>query len=234
MDHRILIVEDDAKTAELVRLYLEKEGYQVKTAASGRQAIDLARQKEFDLIVLDLMLPEMDGLDVCRILRAESDIPIIMLTAKTTEADKLRGLDLGADDYILKPFSPRELLARLRAVLRRSGSKQEDRHAHLQIGTVSVDLVRHEVRVEEELIYLTPKEFRVLEILIREPGRVFSRADLLERAFGFAYEGLERTVDVHIMNLRRKIEPDPKQPIYIQTAYGVGYKLAEVKTDAQP
>lgn len=234
MSRRILIVEDDAKTTELVRLYLENDGYQVLSATNGKQALDLARSEGCDLVLLDLMLPEMDGLDVCRVLRAESDVPIVMLTAKTTEADKLLGLDLGADDYILKPFSPRELLARLRAVLRRAGPNREERPARLGIGELSVDLVRHEVRVQEELIYLTPKEFRVLEILIREPGKVFSRADLLERAFGFAYEGLERTVDVHIMNLRRKIEPDPKHPVYIQTAYGVGYKLVDVQLDAQP
>jgi DNA-binding response OmpR family regulator len=229
MDRKILVVEDDAKTGELIKLYLERDGYRVLAAQDGQRALELARHKRPDLIVLDLMLPEVDGLDVCRILRAESRVPIIMLTARTTEDDKLLGLDLGADDYVTKPFSPRELVARVRAVLRRSAAKGEEEHAPSQVrsGDLLVDFVRYEVRMRGIPINLTPKEFKLLETLAREPGRAFSRIDLLERVFGFDYEGLERTVDVHIMNLRKKIEPDPAQPSYIQTVFGVGYKFAE-------
>ena len=226
VNRKILIVDDDKKTTELIRLYLEKDGYRTLIAHDGRQALDLARQKRPDLIVLDLMLPEVDGLDVCRILRAESKVPIIMLTAKTTEEDKLLGLDLGADDYVTKPFSPRELLARIRAVLRRIGEERSEKR-QVRFGDLVVDFVRHEVTVQGKPVYLTPKEFKLLEALIQEPGRAFTRLELLDRVFGFDYEGLERTVDVHVMNLRKKIEPDPRKPIYIQTVYGVGYKFAE-------
>jgi len=224
---KILVVEDEKKLVELIKLYLEKDGYQVLVAYDGRQALELARQKQPDLIVLDLMLPEIDGLDVCRILRAESEIPIIMLTAKTTEEDKLLGLDLGADDYITKPFSPRELLARVRAVLRRVGEMELGSRPQIQHGDLFVDFVRREVFVKGKPVHLTPKEFKLLEVLIKAPGRPFTRPELLDRVFGFDYEGLERTLDVHVMNLRKKIEPNPNQPTYIQTVYGVGYKFAE-------
>jgi len=224
----ILIVEDNRKMVEVVRAYLEKDGYQVMTAFDGLQALEMARRRHPDLIVLDLMLPGMDGLDVCRTLRSEGDdVPIIMLTARTTETDKLIGLELGADDYVTKPFSPRELVARVRAVLRRAG-EAERAPAEIRRGDLVVDFVRHEVRTGGTSVHLTPTEFRLLEVLIKEPGRVFSRLELLDRVFGYDYEGLERTVDVHVRNLRRKIEPDPKQPTYIQTVYGVGYKFAEV------
>jgi DNA-binding response OmpR family regulator len=227
MNRRILIVDDDRKTAELIRLYLERDGYQALLAHDGRQALELARQKHPDLIVLDLMLPTVDGLDVCRILRAESRIPIIMLTARTTEDDKLLGLDLGADDYVTKPFSPRELLARVRAVLRRAGETHEQGPPGVRFGELAVDFAGHTARLGGALLRLTPKEFKLLETLVREPGRAFSRLELLERVFGYDYEGLERTVDVHIMNLRKKIERDPAQPTYLLTVYGVGYKFAE-------
>jgi len=224
----ILIVDDDEKLVELVRAYLEKDGYRVHTAHDGLGALELARQKRPDLVILDLMLPSMDGLDVCRVLRAEGNkVPIIMLTAKTTVEDRLVGLDLGADDYVTKPFSPRELMARVRAALRRLGEEQRTAPTHFRSGDLEVDLLRHETRVKGELVHLTPKEFKLLEILIGEPGRVFSRLDLLDRVFGFDYEGLERTVDVHVMNLRKKIEPDPRQPVYIHTVYGLGYKFSE-------
>jgi DNA-binding response OmpR family regulator len=228
MGGKILVVDDDKKTVDLIRLYLEREGYWVVAAYNGKQALDLARRKRFDLVVLDLMLPEMDGLDVCRALREESDIPIVMLTARTTEEDMLLGLGLGADDYIPKPFSPRTLVARVQAVLRRTGNVDIAAPAQIQIGDLEMDYLRHEVRVKKQPVNLTPKEFKVLEILIREPGRVFSRGELLENAFGFSYEGLERTVDVHIMNLRRKIEANPARPTYIETVYGVGYRLADI------
>jgi len=225
---KILVVDDDRKTVDLVRLYLEKDGYRVLTAHDGLQALEMARQKRPDLIVLDLMLPGMDGLDVCRILRGEGNkVPIIMLTAKTTEEDKLIGLDLGADDYVTKPFSPRELVARVRAVLRRIREEEYRGPSEVRFGDLSVDFVRHEVRVRGRPVHLTPTEFRLLEVLIKEPGRAFSRLELLDRVFGYDFEGFERTIDVHVMNLRKKIEPDRKNPTYIKTVYGVGYKFAE-------
>jgi DNA-binding response OmpR family regulator len=225
---KVLVVDDDKKTVELVKLYLEKDGYRVLTAYDGWQALELARQKRPDLMVLDLMLPEVDGLDVCRILRGEGNkVPIIMLTAKTTEADKLIGLDLGADDYVTKPFSPRELLARVRAVLRRVSEEEYEGPSEVRFGDLIVDFVRHNVQVRGKPIHFTPTEFKLLEVLIREPGRAFSRLELLDRVFGYDFEGFERTIDVHVMNLRRKIEPDRKTPTYIKTVYGVGYKFAE-------
>jgi DNA-binding response OmpR family regulator len=225
MPHKILVVDDDPKIVDLMKMYLETAGYAVTAAYDGRQALELARQTAPDLIVLDLMLPMVEGLDVCRLLRAESKIPIIMLTAKTTEADKLLGLELGADDYVTKPFSPREVVARVRAVLRRVGNIQEKRTA--RFGDLEVDFISHEIRLGNTEIHLTPKEFKLLETLAQEPGRAFSRTDLLERVFGQDYEGLERTVDVHIMNVRKKIEPDPTRPTYILTVYGMGYKFTE-------
>ncbi len=225
IDQRILVVDDDKKAVDLIRLYLEREGYQVLVAYDGKQALDLARRMTPDLIVLDLMLPEIDGLDVCRMIRAKSSIPIIMLTARTTEDDKLRGLNLGADDYIIKPFSPLELTARLRAVLRRTGTVEVKAADEIRVGELVVNVLRHEVRVGTRSVLLTPKEFNILEVLSSDPGRVFSRSDLLIEAFGYNYEGLERTVDVHVMNLRRKVEEDVANPVYIQTVYGVGYKL---------
>jgi DNA-binding response OmpR family regulator len=221
----ILVVDDDRKTVDLIRLYLEKDGYRVLVAYDGRSAIDIARNRRPGLIILDLMLPKVDGLDVCRELRAETNVPIIMLTAKTTEDDKLAGLDLGADDYVTKPFSPRELVARVRAVLRRGMVEKMSGPEQILYGDLKVDFVRHEARVDGSPVHLTPKEFTLLEIMIKQPGRVFSRLELLELAFGFDYQGFERTVDVHVMNLRKKIESDPAEPRYVQTVYGVGYKF---------
>ena len=224
-DAKILVVDDDKKIVELVTLYLKKDGYQVLAAFDGRQAIDLARRRQPDLIVLDLMLPQVDGTDVCRILRAESEVPIIMLTGRSTDEDKLAGLDLGADDYVTKPFNPRELLARIRAVLRRTSGKDESGPSEVRFGDIVVDFVRHEVRANGLVVNLTPTEFRMLEVLVKEPGRAFSRLELLEQAFGYDYEGLERTVDVHIMNLRKKIETEPSRPCYVVTVPGVGYRF---------
>jgi two-component system, OmpR family, alkaline phosphatase synthesis response regulator PhoP len=245
MNRKILVADDDKKTVELIKLYLERDGYRVQVAYDGREAIELARRKSPDLIVLDLMLPSVDGLDVCRALRAESQVPVIMLTARTTEEDRLAGLDTGADDYVTKPFSPRELVARVRAVLRRSGV--EDGPQELHFGDPSfagsgpdsgqgllIDFLRHEVKLRGEPVHLTPKEFKLLATLAREPGRAFSRLELLEKVFGYDYEGLERTLDVHIMNLRKKIEADPSSPSYILTVYGVGYKFNEDLSHAQP
>jgi DNA-binding response OmpR family regulator len=218
------------KTVDLIRLYLEKDGYRVLVAHNGRHALDLAHQKRPDLVVLDLMLPVMDGFDVCRILRAETSIPIIILSARTTEDDKLLGLDLGADDYITKPFSPRELVARVRAVLRRGETTAQNRPP-FRSGELEVDFLSRQVRLRGKAVHLTPKEFKLLALMVKEPGRAFSRLELLEQVFGFDYEGLERTVDVHIMNLRKKIEPIPIQPLYIQTIYGFGYKFNEASHD---
>ena len=227
MNRSILVVDDDRKMVDLIRLYLEKDEYHVLVAYDGKQALEIARRFHPTLVILDLMLPRVDGLDVCRILRAESRVPIIMLTARTTEEDKLTGLDLGADDYIVKPFSPRELMARMRAVLRRALDESQAGPSLLVCGGLEVDFLRREVILDGKPVHLTPKEFRLLELLIRQPGRVFSRLDLLEGAFGYEFAGLERTVDVHIMNLRKKIEPDPEFPRYVQTVYGIGYRFAE-------
>jgi len=225
MNRSILVIDDDIKTVELIRLYLEREKYRVLAAYDGEQALALARQKSPGLIILDWMLPKIDGLDVCRILRAESNVPIIMLTAKATEADTLLGLDLGADDYVTKPFSPRELVARVRVVLRRTNQQEDQPPEELRVGPLIIDFRSHEVWRYGELIDLTPKEFKLLETLAREPGRAFSRLELVQRVFGLDYEGFERTVDVHMMNLRKKIELHPNEPTYLQTVYGVGYKF---------
>jgi len=226
MTARILVAEDDPKQAELIRLYLEKDGYSVVVASDGRRAVETARELAPDLIVLDVMLPRMDGMDVARVIRQESEVPIIMVTARSDEDDKLLGLDLGADDYVTKPFSPRELVARIRALLRRSGIVTAQQ-AVSQVGGLELDHIRHEVCMDGRAVDCTPKEFGVLAAMISEPGRTFTRLQLIESAFGFDHFGLERTIDVHIKNLRRKIEPDPAHPTYLVTVYGVGYKLSE-------
>lgn len=232
MSRTILVVDDDKKTVDLIRLYLEREKYRVLVAYDGQQALALARQKYPSLIILDWMLPRVDGLDVCRILRGDSNVPIIMLTAKAAEEDMLLGLDLGADDYLTKPFSPRELVARVRVVLRRASQQTEDQLPdELSTGPFMVDFRSHEVRLHGQLVTLTPTEFKLLETLVREPGRVFSRLELVKRVFGLDYEGFERTVDVHIMNLRKKIEAHPNEPVYLQTVYGVGYKFRQEGRD---
>ena len=223
---RVLVVDDDAKTVELVKLYLNRDGYRVLTAHDGIEALRLAREGHPDLIVLDLMLPGIDGLEVCRTLRDESDVPIIMLTAKTTDQDKLTGLDLGADDYVTKPFSPRELAARVRTVLRRIPGERGPKK--IKYGELTVNFLKHEASLFEKPLKLTTVEFKLLGILAKEPGRVFSRAELIEKALGYDFDGFDRTIDVHILNLRRKLERDPSHPKYIQTVYGAGYKLSEV------
>ena len=223
---RVLVVDDDAKTVELVKLYLNRDGYRVLTAYDGIEALRLARESHPDLIVLDLMLPGLDGLEVCRVLRAESDVPIIMLTAKTTEQDKLTGLDLGADDYVTKPFSPRELAARIRAVLRRLPEETLQRGPEeIRHGELLVNFVKREASAVGRPLNLTPIEFKLLGVLAREPERVFTRAQLIKKVFGYDFDGFDRTVDVHILNLRRKLESDPHHPRYIKTLYGIGYKF---------
>ena len=226
---RVLVVDDDVKTVELVKLYLNRDGYRVFTAYDGVEALRLARESHPDLIVLDLMLPGIDGLAVCRTIRDESDVPIIMLTAKTTNRDKLAGLDLGADDYVTKPFSPKELAARVRAVLRRLPGERGP--AEVKHGVLTVDFPKHEAYLAGRPLNLTTIEFKLLGVLAKEPGRVFSRAQLIEKALGYDFEGFDRTIDVHILNLRRKLEPDPNHPRYIKTVYGAGYKLSEVSND---
>lgn len=226
---RVLVVDDDTKTVELVKLYLSRDGYKVITAYDGAEALRLARETRPDLIVLDLMLPGIGGLEVCRTLRDESDVPIVMLTARTTDEDKLTGLGLGADDYVSKPFSPRELAARVRAVLRRLPGERGP--AEIKRGELVLNFMKQEASISDRPLNLTPVEFKLLGVLIKEPGRVFSRAQLVENAFGLDYKGFDRTIDVHILNLRRKIEPDPGHPKYIKTVYGTGYKFSGVKSD---
>jgi len=226
---KILVVDDDVKTVELVRLYLNRDGYRVITAYDGVEALRLARESHPDLIVLDLMLPGVDGLEICRTLRTESEVPIIMLTAMTTDQDRLTGLELGADDYVTKPFSPRELAARVRAVLRRlPGERGPEKIEH---GELTLNFLKYEAFLEGKPLNLTPVEFKLLGVLAKEPGRVFSRAQIIEKAFGYDFDSFDRTIDVHILNLRRKIEPDPRHPKYIKTVYGTGYKLLEVNSD---
>ncbi|MFC1902072.1 response regulator transcription factor [Chloroflexota bacterium] len=221
---RILVVDDDVKTVELVKLYLDRDGYRVTTAYDGNDALRLARETHPDLMVLDLMLPGVDGLEICRILREESEVPIIMLTAMSTDQDKLTGLGLGADDYMTKPFSPKELAARVRAVLRRMpGERGPDEIKH---GPLTVNFIKHEAFLSSKPLHLTTAEFRLLGTFIKEPGRVFSRAQLIEKAFGYDFEGFDRTIDVHILNLRRKLEPNYRKPRYIKTVYGAGYKFS--------
>jgi DNA-binding response OmpR family regulator len=224
---RILVAEDDPKQAYLVRVYLEREGHSVLLVGDGRTAVEQFRARRPDLVVLDVMMPRMDGLDVCRILRSESEVPILLLTARTTEDDVLLGLDIGADDYLTKPYSPRELAARVRALLRRAGKLSADNRAVLAVGDLEIDTGRFEVRVAGRPVTLTAKEFGILEVLAAEPGRVFTRGQIIDRAFGFDHYVLERTVDAHVMNLRRKIEEDAVEPRYVQTVYGRGYRLAE-------
>ena len=224
MNETILVVDDEPKITQLARDYLEKAGYQVRIAADGVAALEVARSERPDLIVLDLMLPRMDGLDVCRTLRRESAVPIIMLTAKSEEADRLIGLELGADDYITKPFSPRELVARIRATLRRvQGAVYTP--GKIQVGDIEIDLDRHQVAMNHQPIHLTRYEFLLLSTLVQNPGQVFSRAQLLDRLHGVAMAGYDRSVDAHIKNLRRKLEPDPSNPNYILTVYGIGYRF---------
>lgn len=228
---KVLVVDDDVKTVELVKLYLNRDGYRVITAYNGTDALQMARENHPDLIVLDLMMPGMNGLDVCRTLRKESDVPIIMLTALTTDDDRLNGLNYGADDYMTKPFSPRELAARVRAVLRRfPGERGPERLEHREL---TVDFLKHEAYLEGKPLNLTPIEFKILGALIKEPGRVFSRAQIIEKALGHDFDSFDRTIDVHILKLRRKLEPDPHHPRYIKTIYGAGYKLLETDSDTQ-
>jgi DNA-binding response OmpR family regulator len=223
---RILIIEDEIELTRVLSSYLEQANYQVITAMQGDVGLALWSEKKPDLVILDLNLPGMDGLDIAREIRRKTDTPIIMITARVEETDRLIGLELGADDYITKPFSPREVVARVRAVLRRAGTSQESRDL-LRLGALEIDLSGHDVSLNDEKIDLTPTEFTLLETMASQPGRVFTRLQLLDASQGKAYEGYERTIDAHIKNLRAKIEPDAKEPIYIETVFGIGYRFSK-------
>ena len=220
----ILIIDDQMSVRMLVQDYLTEEGYRVVAASNGQEALYAARHEEPDLILLDIMMPEMGGYDFLRAHRQERNTPIIFLTAKIEETDKVLGLELGADDYITKPFGMRELVARVRAVLRRTG-RQDAEQETLRAGAIALDKIARTVSVDGAPVHLTPSEFTLLETLMAQPGRAFSRLDLLEALQGVALEGVESTINVHVRNLRGKIEPDPKHPSYIETVFGVGYRL---------
>lgn len=227
MNERILIIDDEPSIHEVVRAYLERDGFIVYGATDGREGLELALSKRPQLVVLDLMLPDVSGEEICRQLRDRSDVAILMLTAKSTEDERIAGLGLGADDYLTKPFSPRELVARVKAILRRAGAGEMPlvelhRFDH---GRLEIDTVRHEVRVAGEPVDLTPSEFKLLQALATYPGRAYSRFELINRVQGHDFEGYERTIDAHIKNLRRKIEADHAKPRYVETVPGVGYRL---------
>jgi two-component system alkaline phosphatase synthesis response regulator PhoP len=225
MSPTVLVVEDEVELVRVLRDYLERAGFHVETASNGPEAVSRFQHASPDLVLLDLNLPGMDGLDVARALRRDSNVPIIMVTARVDEADRLVGLELGADDYVVKPFSPKELVARVRAVLRRAQQAPEVPEV-LRAGEIVVDLSKHTVEVSGASVDLTPTEFDFLAVLVREPGRVFTRLQLLEASQGDTFVGYERTVDAHIKNLRAKIEPDPRHPRFVQTVFGVGYRFS--------
>jgi two-component system, OmpR family, alkaline phosphatase synthesis response regulator PhoP len=222
----ILVVDDEPKIAQIARDYLERAGFSVVTAGDGRAVMPMVRSAKPDLVVLDLALPGMDGLDVTRALRKESEVPIIMLTARDDEADRLVGLELGADDYIVKPFSPKELVARVRAVLRRWDGARAGTEL-VRAGDVVLDVPRMQASVGDRTLNLTPTEFQILAVLARQPGRIFTRGQLLEAVHGIAVESYERAIDSHIKNLRRKLEPDPRRPRHILAVHGIGYKFSD-------
>ncbi len=226
MPQTILIVDDEKRLVSLVESYLTQEGYRVATAYNGKEALTVAQKEKPDLIILDIMMPEMNGYDFMHVHRAKNDTPIIMLTAKVDDDDKIIGLELGADDYVVKPFKPRELMARVRNVLRRAG-KTEPTGKTLKAADIILDRDSREVLVGERDINLTPSEFDLLAALMSSPGRVFSRLDLLDVIQGVRYEGYERTIDTHVKNLRAKVEEDPRKPRHIETVYGVGYRLSK-------
>jgi DNA-binding response OmpR family regulator len=221
----ILVVDDEPEIVRLLRSYLEKDGYRVVAAYNGEEALYTARHEKPDLVVLDILMPKMDGLAFTRQIRREQDVPIIMLTARAEETDRIVGLEMGADDYVTKPFSPREVVARVRAVLRRAQPKPEAPPI-LRAGPIVLDRSEYTVTVAGESVELTPTEFDILETLMRDPGRVLSRVEILETVHGVAFESYERTVDAHVKNLRQKIEPDPANPQYVLTVRGVGYRLS--------
>lgn len=226
MTKKILVVDDEPQIVKVLKAYLEKAGHQVITAQDGKAALLAFQREKPDFLILDLNLPEVDGLDVCKAIRRGSNVPILMLTARVEEADRLIGLELGADDYVIKPFSPREVVARVRTIFRRTAASTEPAKAEIiQVGGLTIDLEQHSVTLGDRSIELTPTEFDILVTLARQPRRVFSRLQIMEQAQGDAFEGYERTIDAHIKNIRLKLEPNPKKPTYIHTVFGVGYKL---------
>ncbi|MDP2234209.1 MAG: response regulator transcription factor [Actinomycetota bacterium] len=228
---RILVVEDEKSIRDAVTAYLEKEGYWVTPAADGLSALDAFDKHPYDLVVLDLMLPKMSGEQVCAEIRDTSDVPIIMLTAKGEEEDRIAGLEIGADDYLVKPFSPRELVARVRALLRRAHVGEEPQRDRLEYGELSIDVAAHKAFLGTEELDLTASEFKLLTTIARYPGRVYSRMELVEKVLGYDFEGYERTIDSHVKNLRAKLRDDPKTPTYIYTVHGVGYRFEPPKSD---
>jgi two-component system response regulator RegX3 len=225
--NRVLIVEDEPALADSIRYGLEREGYEVTVLGDGLRAVDYVRSWRPDIVLLDLMLPGMPGTDVCREIRGIGKVPIVMVTAKDTEADKVLGLELGADDYITKPFSMRELIARVRAVLRRAGivTEPEERATAVSAGPVVIDTERHEVRVKDRVVELPPKEFALLEVLVRKVGKLMTRDALISQVWGEDYYGDTRTLDVHIKRLRAKVEDDPRNPMHLRTVRGLGYRF---------
>ncbi len=219
---RVLVVEDESKIADIVKAYLEKEKFDVTLADTGQKAIS-ALKDGFDLIILDLMLPDMDGEDICRTIRNDSDVPIIMLTAKSEEEDRIKGLGIGADDYVVKPFSPRELVARVKALLRRSKGTREV--ISFNKGDLVIDSSRFEVRKKGSIVVLTPTEFKLLQCIAERPGQVFTRLQLVNVILGYDFEGYDRTIDAHVKNIRHKVEDNQRTPSYLKTVYGVGYKF---------
>jgi two-component system, OmpR family, alkaline phosphatase synthesis response regulator PhoP len=228
MQELILVVDDEPKVLKLTRDYLEKDGFRVISAADGGAALQMARREKPDLVVLDLMLPGVDGWEVCRALRRETDLPIIMLTARAEESDQLVGLELGADDYITKPFSPRTLVARVRALLRRTQGRMKP-PAVVRAGGLEIDLEGHKVQVDGAPVHLTPNEFRLLVALAQHPGQLFSREQLVDHLHGASFDSFDRSIDSHIKNLRRKLEADPAHPRFIETVYGEGYRFMETE-----
>jgi two-component system alkaline phosphatase synthesis response regulator PhoP len=229
MSQRILVVDDDRQIVRLVQSYLQQSGFSVLTAYDGEEALHAVRREKPDLIVLDLMLPKRDGLEITRILRADanlSSMPILMLTARVEDIDKLIGLELGADDYLTKPFNPQEVVARVKAILRRSSGSLKPAQI-IQIRGLRIDLDRHVAAIDDQPIDLTPTEFDILRTLMQNADHAFTRAELIEKALGYTYDGLDRTIDSHIKNLRKKIEADPAKPEYLETVFGIGYRLRE-------
>jgi len=224
---KVMVVDDEPKILQLARDYLEHAGFVVVVAHDGKAALATARAQKPDLVVLDLGLPELDGLDVARTLRGESNVPIVMLTGRSEESDKLVGLEIGADDYVTKPFSPKELVARVRAVLRRTERPRSESEI-VRVGEITLDIPRMRATVEGRPVELTPTEFQLVTTMAREPGRVFTRAQLLDAVHGVAFESYERAIDAHVKNIRHKLEPDPGNPRYLLTVYGVGYRFAEL------
>jgi two-component system alkaline phosphatase synthesis response regulator PhoP len=224
MSRKILVVDDEPQIIKVLKSYLEKAGFQVVTAGGGQMALQLFQREKPNFVILDLNLPGMDGLEICTAIRRESTVPILMLTARVEEADRIIGLELGADDYVIKPFSPREVVTRVRTILRRVDAIPSTGEV-IRVGDLMIDLEKHEVHMAGNVVELTPTEFDILVVLARHPRRVFSRRQIMEQAQGNAFEGYERTIDAHIKNIRLKLEPNPKKPAYIQTVFGLGYKL---------